>query len=225
MKLSLLLYIFLNSNHELLCKFFLNVIFFSVYHTVLFTIIAVNSVIASQVFSQVFDAFNSRCILYAEPVFIIDKIGKFNKSEINEITTESISDSTIEGKTDSTINITTTVTPTAKMEPSHHLAPKPEIRFSNKRKEDTNFKIIEEWNFSKKIPGTENYYLLNNTIFFKNDSVYAEIDIKMTKTDFSSLMMCDYIRFTTLSSVVAASTFAGIVIIYGRGGRGYPADA
>lgn len=175
-----------------------------------------NSAIAAHAFSEIINIFNDRCVLYSKPVFLINKIGYFNYTEVREETTENTTDNATE--------TSTAITSSEKMKSMQLPDLEPEIIFLNSKTEEKYSKNLEEWNKAEKIPDTYNYYLINNMIYFKNNSMYGEVSIKMLKNNVSTLFTCDYVTFTPLFSIVVASVFAGIVIVYGRGGRGHPSD-
>lgn len=136
---------------------------------------------------------------------------------MEKTTQESVTEITTKITENSAIYTTTT----GKLIPFY---PKQELLYSFYKKDEFYSKLIEHSNFSEKIPGTDKFYLFNNSIYFKNDSIYGEANIKTIKTDSYSLLRCDFIFFIILFSLISSSVFAGIVIIYGRGGRGYASD-
>lgn len=184
---------------------------------VLFICIAVNSAISFKTFHELVNTFECKCLLYTKPVFIIEKIGKLNKTEELDITTE-------ESITELSTEIATEDTTSGILMPSQPLYPEPELFFSFYKKDDFYSKLMEHSNFTDKISGTNKYYLMNNSIYFKNESMYGQVNIKTIKIDSPSILHCDFIFFILLFSLISSSVFAGIVIIYGKGGRGYPSD-
>lgn len=181
-------------------------------HAILFIVTVVNSAIAAHAFSQIFDAFNNRCTLYAEPVFELDQIGYFNNSETSESVTEATE------MYESTLEVTTIPTTTELVE----VEIKPKIVTAND--DEIRPAKILNWTNASHIPGTDDYYLMNRTVYFKNASMYGRIHIKMMRSDESTTLRCNYILFTHLLSVIVASVLTGIVLVFGRGGRGYPSD-
>lgn len=169
-------------------------------HLIIYFAIAITSTVSAYSFSEIFNTFNFCCILYAKPVFGIDKIGFFNET----------------GETDSKVTISFIQRLLRRFDEN----PIIELAHSNHR---FNTRIIEDWSTTENIPATD-YCILNNHIYFKNDSFYGEVNINMMKTVFATLLMCNYTLFIPLLSLVIASASAGIVILFGKGGRGSLAD-
>lgn len=178
-----------------------------VFHIFILILIFVASVLSAYAFGELFDAFNYRCLLYAKPVFIIDQVHFFN--------------GTVEANQTKEVTAAVIITKLGKVDDSD--AWKPEIIFSYDKKADISARIIEDWTSAVKIPNTD-YYVLNDVLYFKNGSLYGEVNIKMMRTVFATMLMCDYVLFVPFLSLVVASVFAGIFIFYGRGGRGYQGD-
>lgn len=170
-------------------------------HLLIYLAIAITSTVSTYAFSEIFDSFNYRCILYAKPYFVIDKIVYFNETE--------------EADSDVTINLMQRLHLRDDDDASRGIA-HPNHKLQRRI-------IIEDWSAVEYIPNTE-YCILNNIIYFKNDSLYGQVDMKMMKTVFATLLMCNYTLFIPLLSLVIASVSAGIVILFGRGGRGSVAD-
>lgn len=178
-------------------------------HLILFILLFIMSTLAAYSFSEIFDIFNFRCILYAKPVFVIEDIQFFNSSSPEE--------------THVTIHLNP---PREKRVKSKMLADEePEIIFSKDNSGRIRQRTIDfdVWEESENIPNTS-YYLIQKVLYFKNDSMYGRLSIKMMRTVFATLLMCDYVLFIPLLSMVVSSAFIGIVVLYGRGGRGYVAD-
>lgn len=168
--------------------------------------------------------------MYAKPVFLIDNLGYFNKTHSLQSTTEAKMETTTDITTTETMVDTTTEPlrvfrspPKVKADPP--LDNETEIFFSNSKRDTNETSIdVKHLNTLKRIPETENIYFSNNTIVFKNDSMYGEVNVKMAKADPPYVVMCDFVSFLPLFSLVVASVFAAIIIVFGRGGRGYPAE-
>lgn len=173
-------------------------------HLLLYFAIAITSTVSTYAFTEIFDSFNYRCILYAKPYFIIDKI-VYLETEFNE---------TQEADSSVTINLMERLAPRDDENPSREIA-HPEHKFQTR--------IIEDWSAAEYIPNTE-YCILNNIIYFKNDSLYGEVNIKMMHSVFPALLLCNYTLSVSVLSLVTASVFSGIVILFGKGGRGSVAD-
>lgn len=203
--------------------------FFSVLHAIFYIGIAISSAIAAHAFSEIFDTFNSRCILYARPVFSLDKI-EYIQIESHDSTTEITKEFTTEFTTELATEFTTetdgsmdliTIMPLNESTERKRQVSNPEIIISDSKKPSDE---THNWNNGEQIPGTDNYFLFNDTVYFKNNSLYGEINIKTSRRKLSPLFICDYVLFTPLFSLVVASVLLGIVIVYGRGGRGVPGE-
>lgn len=173
------------------------------FHLIFFILIAIMSLISAYAFSELFDTFNYRCVLYAKPVFVIDEIQYFNSSS----------------------NASEVTIPLSWSKKIRVRESEPEIIFADVNNENTRLRIIdyENWEEAEKISNSP-YYIMNNIIFFKNNSMYGHLTLKLMRTVFATLLMCDYVLFIPLLSMVVSSFFIGIVVLYGRGGRGYVGD-
>ncbi|XP_018579385.1 uncharacterized protein LOC108917321 isoform X2 [Anoplophora glabripennis] len=175
-----------------------------VLHALLFILIVVMSFVAAVTFNDIFESFSYTCILYAKPTIRLDNIQYHpaivqdmeNKTDISTSTTdESLRDD------DETTTVTeyTTVALT------------------------TTQAVVKT---TTKVTPTEvpSYEIINNEYWIVNSTLKAKIMVDFAYTVFGSKSVCNTVLFFPLATLVLGTFSAIIVMICGRGGKGYSSE-
>ncbi|CAH1979760.1 unnamed protein product [Acanthoscelides obtectus] len=216
-------------------------IVWKVLHATIFCLIAVNSCICVYGFIDIFDIFNYNCILYGKPYFTYDN---YMRTDVKRATTASpnATDTTatntiadhsttpattvtpqalilaLEESDTTEVSVTTTnATNTTEIDPYERVDEVPDAA-------PANVSLKPDLNSSIAIPNTDNLYVYDDEIWVVTDYMWGKIIIVVYKSVFSTVLMCDYVIFIPMLSMVVSSVFAGVVMVCGRGGRGYSSD-
>ncbi|CAH1163860.1 unnamed protein product [Phaedon cochleariae] len=172
-----------------------------VLHALIFLTTFVCSLISAYAFDNLLKNFDHRCILYASPNLELEEIVFKSNSTIRN------SDTEITNKS-SEIAAQTISGP--------HLTTKSSDLQLNKSQID--------WSTAKKIPGLTDIFEVDDQIWLNNETLSGKIVMKRLGTTFGSYARCSTVLFVPLLSLVVSAVFGAIVVLCGRGGKGYKTD-
>nr|CAH7712382.1 unnamed protein product [Callosobruchus chinensis] len=226
-------------------------IVWKVLHATIFCLIAVNSAICVYGFIDIFDIFNYNCVLYGKPYFTYDNYMRTDVMPVTKQPTATTNSSVVQNlssaatvppqptgqvkqlilgleddststemTTSSTIGSKSTTTIRSNMSSLDAYGRVDEVPVATAANASQRPPI----NDSIPIPNTESLYVYDEEIWFITDISWGKIAIVMYKSVFSTVLMCDYVIFIPMLGMVVSSVFAGVVMVCGRGGRGYSSD-
>ncbi|XP_056646584.1 uncharacterized protein LOC130451530 [Diorhabda sublineata] len=185
-----------------------------VLHTTTFLVIILNSLLSAYIFGEILKMFNYRCILHGQPIFDVVEARYMNETQNELIDLKPIMKNNNE-LNETKVNITENIKEMTVKEGNN------ETR-SNNGPELLYLSIFNTSDESVNVTNdiTENLkhsYLFNETIWYKNDSLYGKVDVRIRGSDYGSSTSCDLILFVPLVSLIAAAAFGALIVLFGRG--------
>lgn len=185
-----------------------------VLHTTTFLIIIFNSLVSAYVFGEILKMFNYRCILHGQPIFDVVEARYMNETQNEVIDLKPVMKNVI-GTNDTKQIIVENIKDIRVKEENNetHINNGPELlhlSIFNTSEQSVNVTNVVPENL-------KHSYLFNETIWYKNDSLYGKVDVRIRGSNYGTSTSCDLILFVPLVSLIAAAAFGALIVLFARG--------